>query len=282
MRICRRSHQNLLGPGKLPELWATDSITVQNVIDYFDGSKVVQFQRDGYMEPMSIPKASEEVINLAISQAVDAGTLWLTNGPASILAEPIPAGVLAPQAALHRPPATIAAAEILPEPLPDAWTDGTASAMSISVALSQKFGQTLPWKSVRDVISASINARFTELDPTSGSWPCEFAAAQGIKLRVASGVGGGAGGGSGHGGSGGAVREIRGPIAHADLNSNEMQDLGDIIPQLLEVKTKASVPLDFRVEIKFGDVESPPTAEAIAEINVLLENLKEGFSLQQY
>jgi len=56
----------------------------------------------------------------------EAGALWLVSGPASVLAEPIPAGVLTPNAILRQPPAMIAAAEILPENLPDAWSEGQA------------------------------------------------------------------------------------------------------------------------------------------------------------
>ena len=115
-----------------------------------------------------------EVVKTAVAKAVQLGALWLTNGPASILAEPIPAGVLNEQARLQKPPAMIAAAEILPENLPQAWQNEEATGLSIATALSQKFGQTLPWKTVSDVISASLHARFTQLNPLSGEWPCEF------------------------------------------------------------------------------------------------------------
>jgi len=183
---------HLLTPGKLPELWKGDDVSVQDVLDYFSGETVVQVQRDGYIEPVSIPKASADVINAAIATAVESGTLWLVSGPASILAEPIPAGILTPKAILRQPPDMIAAAEILPENLPDAWSEEQATALSIATALSQKFGQTLPWKTVKDVIAASLNARFTELDATSGDWPCDYPAAQSIILKVATGRGGAA------------------------------------------------------------------------------------------
>ncbi|MEI6415544.1 MAG: hypothetical protein WCP34_14960, partial [Pseudomonadota bacterium] len=72
----------------------------------------------------------------------------------------------------------------MPETLPAAWAEDEATALSINIALSQKFGQILPWKTVTDVVTASINARFTQLDSKSGKWPCEYPAAQGIKLKV--------------------------------------------------------------------------------------------------
>ena len=74
----------------------------------------------------------------------------MLSGPASILGEPIPPGVLNPSARLCAPPAVIAPAEILPENLPNAWKDGNASGLSIATALSVKAGKTLPWKTVRD------------------------------------------------------------------------------------------------------------------------------------
>ena len=73
----------LILPGNLPQLWRGDEIRVQAVLDYFGGNTVVQVQRDGYMEPVSIPKTGAEVINKAITAAVEGGALWLVSGPAS-------------------------------------------------------------------------------------------------------------------------------------------------------------------------------------------------------
>jgi len=271
-------HQLLL-PDKLPELWEGEEVSVQAVLDYFNGDRVVQVQRDGYMEPVSIPKANADVVNGAIIAAVEAGALWLVSGPASVLAEPIPAGVLTPRAILRQPPAMIAAAEILPENLPDAWSDGTATALSIATALSQKFGQTLPWKTVKDVITASLNARFTELDATSGDWPCNYPAAQSIMLKVATGGGGGPGG-SGQGGFGGDVPGSTCLVARAELEPSEIQDLGDLVPKLLEVKAKADAPIKFKVQIELGDGKKTPPPDMVEEINTLLKDLKEGFRLK--
>ena len=215
----------------LPNLWKGEEITVQAVIDYFNGKTVIQVQRDGYMEPMLIPKAGAEVINKAISTAVEAGAFWLVNGPASLLAEAIPAGVLTPKAILRQPPAMIAAAEILPENLPDAWLEGQATALSIATALSQKFGQTMPWKTVKDVITASINARFAELDGTSGDWPCDYPAAQSIKLKVTTAPAAGFGGAA-RGGFGGTPANSKCLVAQTELEPSEIQDLGDIMPQM--------------------------------------------------
>jgi hypothetical protein len=270
----------LLVPGCLPELWASDVITVQAVVDYFGGGKTVQVQRNGYMEPMAIPKAREDAVKAAVTQAVEQGLLWLTSGPASLLGEPIPAGVLGGQAALQRPPAVIAAAEILPANLPDAWDNDQTTALAIATALSQRSGKTLPWKTVRDVVTASLSARFTELDPTSGKWPCDYPSAQGIKLRAATGGGkggGGYGGGSGGGFGGREVRETNVRCAEAELAPSEVQDLGDAISQLLAIKSKSGCPIVFRVRLEIGDAEHTPDEATVSEINKILDDLKSGF-----
>ena len=267
----------LLAPDALPDLWNTNEIKVKVIIDYFCGTTTVQVQREGWMDTIAIPKAEPGIVNTAVSAAVESGKIWLVNGPSSILAEPIPAGVLTPQATLLLPPAPVAAAEILPENLPDAWKDGNATALSIATALSQNFGQTLPWKTVKDVITAAINARFAELDPTSGDWPCDYPAAQTIKIKVATGgTGSGTGGIGGTGGGQGS----RYKVADSELEPSEIQDLGDIIPQLLDLKAKANVPLVFRVTVELGDGKKSPPESVVKEINKLLEDLKEGFALK--
>ncbi|NLF93977.1 MAG: ATP-binding protein [Oligosphaeraceae bacterium] len=264
---------DLLEPDRLARLWSSETIKVQSLADYFQGGNVIQIQRNGYMEPLAIPKADPTVVNDAVTKAVAAGKLWLTNGPASVLGEPIPTGVLTVQAALHRPPAMIAAAEILPENLPDAWTNGETTALAIATALSQKSGLTLPWKTVRDVVAASLNARFTQLDPTSGAWPCDYPSAQSVKLKVA------ATGGKAGGYSGGEVRESNAKWAESELEPSQMQDLGDVIPQLLAIKSKSGCPIKFKVRIEVGDADSAPGDATIAEINQLLGDLKSGFTV---
>ncbi len=195
--------------------------------------------------------------------------------PASVLAEPIPKGVLTPKAILRDPPAMIAAAEILPENLPDAWSEGQATALSITTAVSQRFGHTMPWKTVKDVISASINARFMELDGTSEDWPCDYPAARSVKLKVASAPAGGPGvGGIGPTASSKCL------IAHAELEPSEIQDLADIIPSLLELKARFNTPLKFQVQIELGDGKEKPSEETAKEVNKLLKDLKDGFEVQ--
>lgn len=271
---------SLLEPEQLPDLWKSDTITVQMVIDYFNGTNVVQVQRDAYMEPLPIPKACIDVVNKAVTQAVESGLLWLTNGPATILEEPIPAGVLTEHAMIQRPPVQIMAAEILPETLPQAWTDGAATALSIATALSQKFEQTLPWKTVSDVVTASINARFTQLDPKSEKWPCEYPSAQGVKLNVSSGFGSS---GVGEFGLGFGENQTNSNVlvARSELRPSQIQDLGDIMAKLLEIKNKANIPLTFHVQIELGDGENLPDDDIVRSIDLFLNDISDGFQLER-
>jgi hypothetical protein len=265
----------LVAHEKLPGLWPMDEITVKAIADYFGGSTVVKIERGGYQESMQIPKAGQAVVDKAIGAAVENGTLWLLSGPASILGEPIPAGVLNANAKLCPPPVVIAPAEILQENLPDAWKNDTASGLSITTALSMKVGKTLPWKTVRDVISGALQARFLELTEDSQGWPCDFPSAQFVKFKVPAGITGGVTAGTII--TGGITKLL---VASAELEPSQVQDLGDIIPKLLEIKTKANAPIRFLVRIEMGDGKTLPSDEAVKEANALLKSVKEDLKFR--
>jgi len=279
----------LLTPKRLPEMWHANEIAVKAVFDYFGGKTVVQVDRGGYQEPMQIPKASQEVVETAIAAAVEDGAIWLLSGPASILGEPIPAGVLNASSKLCVPPAPIAAAEILPENLKDAWKDlpaaseGTAQAdsiasgLSILTTLSVKAGKTLPWKTVRDVISGALQAWFLALDAGSRAWPCDLPSAQFVTFTTCR-----EGMEQSKNGAGWikALEQPKMLVAVADLEPSEVQNLSDIIPKLLEVKTKANVPLRFQIRIEMGDGKTMPSAETAQKVNAILKDVKEGLELR--
>lgn len=264
----------MLAPNLLPDLWAGDEINSQTVIEYFSGKTVVQVDKGGFTEPVSIPKASVAVVDATIGEAVEAGNVWLLSGPASLLNEPIPTGVLAPTSKLCVPPAPISAALILPENLPNAWKDGGTTALSIATALSQVAGNTLPWKTVRDVIGGAVQARFITLAEDSAPWPCDLSAANTIKIKVAAaGSGGGTGGGPGAGGP--TASNLR--VATADFEPSQVQDLSDLIPSLLEIKAKAKFDMKFHVSLEIGDGTTRPSDELVNDINELLKDLGEDF-----
>jgi len=258
----------LLAPNVLPGLWTADEITFQAVTDYFNGKNVVQVEREGYLESLPIPKAAEGVVEKAVASAVESGLLWLLSGPASILGEPIPPGVLNESAQLSAPPAVIAAAEILPENLPGAWKGGYASGLSVSTALSIREKKTLPWKTIKDVIGGALQARFLALSEKSAAWPCDFPSAQAVILKPP------------------ATPPPPPPPpsgltlgAEADLEPSQIQDLGDIVPKLLEIK-KTGLPMRFRLRIEIGDGKTAPPENVVKEVNTLLKDVKEDLQLK--
>jgi hypothetical protein len=272
---------DLLAPKILPNLWTGDQITAQTVLDYFSGTTVVQVDKGGFQEPVPVPKASPDVVNAAIGDAVEAGKVWLLSGPASLLAETVPVGVLTPASTLCVPPAAIGVPEILPANLAGAWSDDQTNALAIAAALSQKAGKTLPWKTVKYVIDNSLQARFTQLAEESAPWPCDLPAAQTVKIKVApTGTGGGTGGGgTGGGGTGGGGTQPQVRMAAGDFEPSQIQDLGDLIPALLDIKAKSKVAMKFHVRLELGDGKTKPSDAVVQEVNGVLKDLDDRFRI---
>jgi hypothetical protein len=261
----------LLAPGRLPGLWPAEEIMVQAVLDYFGGTTVAQVERGGYREPVRIPKAAPDAVLKAVEDAVQMGVVWLLSGPASILGEPIPAGVLNAGSRLAAPPAPIPAAAILPENLPGAWKEGKSSGLSIATALSYKQGKTLPWKTVRDVVTGALHARFIGLAAGSHDWPCDFPYASTVRFNVAEG-----GPGDGPGGGGDAAKVFRG---RTELDAAQVQDLGDKVPGLMDIRNRRGVPIHIHVQIEMGDGKTAPPKGAVEEANALLGEVKDELQL---
>lgn len=274
----------LLAPGRLPGLWQEnvaqasrlrDEIPVKMLFDFFSGTTVVQVDKGGYQEPVRIPKAAKAVVDAGITTAVENGILWLLSGPASLLAEPDPPGVLNENAMLCSPPGVVTAAAILPENLPDAWKDGASTALYIATALSMKAGKTLPWKTVRDAIGGALQARFLSMAEASGPWPCEYPAAQQVRLAITTAQ-------VGPGGPVSVKKAIPANVlvASAELEPGEIMELGDVVPKLLEVRAKSGVPVKFHLQIEVGDGKKTPPEDVAKQINTLLQNAKDGLSLK--
>jgi hypothetical protein len=96
-------HPSVLAPGVLPGLWTGEAISVADVVGYFSGGRTVMVKREGYEEPVIIPACPAAAVEVAISDAVRQGVLWLVNGPASFQGEPAPSGVLTASAQLRAP-----------------------------------------------------------------------------------------------------------------------------------------------------------------------------------
>jgi hypothetical protein len=269
----------LLLPGKLPELWQNAVLSLEELYHYFSGVQEIQIQRDGYTEPAFIPKAAPEVVNEAIASAVKMGKLWLTSGPASILSEPVPAGLLTTSAQLQLPPQSISILDILPTNLPDSWNEGITTALALSAALSHKFGQTLPWSIIRDVIDGACKAQLLERTPDSGSWPCDYGGAGAIKLRLPD---------SSSSPSLPTVTpnvadpappayESRMRVAEAVLQPNQLQDLADQIGDIAKVAVGLNPKFTIRIEL--GE-SVQPSDEVIDKINQLLKDVSDDLQFQ--
>jgi len=264
---------DLLIPGKAPELWKTPEILFSDMLRYFAGGTVVVDNKGTYTESLSIPKVPQPVLEGAVTKVVERGDLWLQVGPASILKEPIPTGILIPEAKLSAPPARIPATELLSENLPQAWVDKQCSAYSILTALSLKRGATLPWHTIIETINDALHARFISLEVDSQSWPCDISSAQSVKFRMAEIT-------SAPGNLGPRMAESNAMTAFEELSPSQLQDFTDIVPKILEIKTKANIPIKFGIRIEVGDGKTKPDTTSVEKINRILEDIKNGFGLK--
>lgn len=172
---------------------------------------------------------------------------------------------------------------ILPENLSDAWKDGKTSALSVATALSNRDGKCLPWKTIRDAIDWALRARFLKVAAGSGAWPCDFPGAVGVHLTVEGiepAVGTSTTDGAGTN-TGGYTPPAGCLVAQSELQPSQMQDLGDAIPQILEIKNKSDKALSFRVIIEFGDESGVPDAEFVKEINEILRGVRPGLEFNR-
>ena len=256
---------------KLPGLWSAAEINVQDVYDFFAGGHTVSLPKEGYEDRLDIPKCESASVEAAISQAVERGFVWLTNGPASILGEPVPAGVLTATAMLRQPPDPVAVDELMLGSIPNAWKDGKTNALAIATARSTQRGMTLPWSTVRTAIDAGIRARWIELSGDSASWPCDLAGAQQVILQVPAGRGINVGEGKPDRSKPKGLL-----IAEAVLEANGIQDLADQIPDI--AKAAVGNDLRFNVRVEFGG-ETSPDSEAVEEINKLLSEVSDKLRL---
>ena len=258
---------DLLSPNRLPNLWQGSELIIKNVYDYFSGGKVVQIQKDGYEEPVMIPKADSAIIDLAIQDAVKRGLLWLVYGSASIYAQEVPAGLIGFEAILLPPPAKLSTMDVLPDRLPEAWKSDTSTAMAISAALSSKYGKPLPWKIIQAALDGAFQAHYLERTIDSKPWPCDFGDAQWIKVRIPHDVTPPPAPGGTTGGY--VVPTPDGKrIAETEMQPNQLQDMADIMGQLLSAAGEYDLKFFLRIEV---DAKAPQ--EVVEKLNQLLDEV---------
>ena len=250
-----RLADELLAPGVLPQLWTGDSnpkVTLREVTDYFGGGRTIRIPMEGYDEVRTIPRCSDEVVREAVERAVMRGTVWITNGPASVWRDPIPYGVYDEDAVLHPKPELLGAQELVAEALPGAWQDGKANGIALAQALSQARGMTLPWGLVRESIRAGVESRWLEVAEDSGPVGCGYEDAGSLRLvRPA---------------TGGTPPPSRPEPVGGDaaLEGSQIQDLADLVPDLLAAS--AGNELRFHVRVALGE-------EASHEVRTVLDEM---------
>jgi len=256
----------LLTPNTLPGLWTGPELQAGQVFDYFAGGRVVQVPRGGYDEAVVIPQVARPVVEEAIRSAVKAGHLWLTAGPTSLCEEDIPEGVLTNAAILQAPPQSIPATAVLPQNLPAAWTDGITTARAIADALSTQAGKPLPWSTVRQALDGAFAARFLERTLDSADWPCDYTGSQLVHMSMPVS-------------SSSAKTPLPGPAsqpqvpvragvltAEADLSTNEIQNLADVVGRLTLASVGHELTFHLRVELGGANPAPPEGAERINQI----------------
>lgn len=253
--------ERLLVCGALPGLWPDDDspLEVRTVVEFFDGKHVSKVPRGGYEDIFPIPAAPREVIEEAINEAVKGGLLWLLSGPSSIYKEGIPLGVLTDGATLNPPPKEIPATALLPQNLPAAWSQNMTTAAGLATALSTEAGKPLPWAIVMRAIEGAIQGRLLERTGDSGAWPCDWAGASQVKLRV-------------------PTTDFPPPpppppskrfSAEAEVTSGELQDLADNLSEL--IKAAAGLDLSIVLRLELGD-DAKPTPAQLAKLNEVLRS----------
>lgn len=254
----------------LPGLWdGKTQLTVADLVSYFDG-KTIEVDKGGYKENRIVPKASRDVVISAVENAVASGTLWLVSGPTSIWMEPIPAGVLSDSASLLPPPEPVVAAAVLPGNIPAAWKNGKASVAGILAQLSAQRSMPLPWPLVSQAVDGALRARLVELVADSASWPCDPSSAGKVVLAVssASAVLEGKGDAKAHGGNAFSYR--------ACLRPDEIQDLVDKLPEIMELQARYGVQLKFHFGVEVS-VDGELKPETSAELGRLLATVSDAF-----
>jgi hypothetical protein len=259
---------SLLRPGGIDDLWKTPQITLATTQAFFDGTHVMTVARGGYDEPMPVPRVPTPVVDAAVQAAVKEGAVWFTSGPASLLGEDVPAGLMSADAVLQAPPDPISPLELLPGTLADAWRGGKTDALSIAVALSKKAGTTLPWITVREALDAAFRARLLDRVAGGTDWPCDYSSASGVSIAVP---------------LAGAAPLPQAPAsdtrasAEVALKPNQLQDFVDVLPDILKATAGSEMSFRLTVEIRGKD---RPSDKTVANINKLLESVDQGLRVQ--
>ena len=265
----------LLRPGVLPGLDFSAGVKVPDLLAYFAGGHAVAVKQsvDGveYDEAIVIPKCAEAKVLETVTGGSQGGPSVGDQRADVVLRRGAPAGAVAKTAVLRLPPVPIPLTALTPEELPDAWTGGSASALSLHNAASAKLapaGVTLPWSVLFKAVNDALNTRYLEVVPGGPvSWPCEAqsAAAVAFRLPTQETVGGAftepdpdAGTASNQGFGMPQQTPIEMPVAEARLDTAGLAALADALADIQEVVAGYGVPLTFKISVEAPGL--PPSA----------------------
>lgn len=165
-----------VAPDALRGLWpkADDGVKLSDLYSWFDGAHSYEEETQAGYPPelRPIPKVDYTIVKKAVSKAIQDGKLWLVYGNDSVFSEAPTEIQTDADAVLFRPPAQLAAIDLLPTVLPDAWTKETEPKTTVAklyADLKAKRGRPWPLKPFFDSLNASLGQGFVHR--VSGSGP---------------------------------------------------------------------------------------------------------------
>ncbi len=154
-------------PSALPGLWPIDGsgVKLSSIFGWFDGAHhYEEVTEPGYpAETRPIPKADFTVVKAAVSKAIEQGALWMVYGNESVFQEKPTELQLDPDAMLYPPPRSLAAIDLLPGNLADAWSKEAEPATTVEkiyAALKTKEGKPWPVNKFVEVVNAALGQGF--------------------------------------------------------------------------------------------------------------------------
>ena len=136
----------------------------------------------------------------------------------------------------------------------------------MAAALSQKYGHTLPWGTVKQAIDGALRARLLERPESFPLWPCSYPEAGNVKLMVPKA-------------DAPSAHEQKPGIksASAELRPNELQDLAEVVADI--TKAAAGHDLKYFVRIELGG-EKPAPDQVIVEVGKALAKASSKLKLE--
>ncbi len=147
-----------------------------------------------------------------------------------------------------------------------AWEEPKTNAHLLNLALSTKFGRTLPWATVRAAIDDAFRLGLLERTLLSKEWPTDLGGAVGILIIVS----------KRDKADGDRATPYGAKVATAELEAAEVQDLAEVVGDLM--KAAAGQRLRFKVSVELGESTSVPQG-VVDEVNKHLTNIKTGWKL---